>query len=360
MKNGVLGTSALAGIAFVGLGGALPAHAQSSGLDVIVGGFIAFEVNGASENALDGDLEEGADRGYEFSTDSELHIRVQGETEGGTLYGAKIEFEADQNTDNNVDEVGLFFSGGFGRIELGADDGAEDVMMLDATSIAAGSGGLDSESDFIMGSNAYIFDTSDAVKATYYTPRVGGFQAGVSFTPDTGDEGDNDNLSGSRSGDNENSVALALNYEGEFGPAALGLAAVGHYAKGEENAGGIGSDRSDDIRSYALGSTLGFGDLQFAGSWGQNLRANELDFITAGVAYDFGFVNTSFNYNYVDPAEEDTVLSSGAISDGTTRHIFVVSADTGLAPGLSLTADVAYTDAEENFVSGIGRVMLEF
>ncbi|WGF87542.1 porin [Marinivivus vitaminiproducens] len=360
MKYSLLGTTALAGVALAGLGTATPAQAQSPALEVIVGGFVGFEVNGASEDALDGDLEEGSDRGYEFSTDSELHIRVQGETEGGTLYGAKIEFEADQGTDNNVDEAGLFFSGAYGRVELGADDGVEDNMSLGAHTIAAGTGGLDGEADFIMGTNTFVFDTDDAVKATYYTPRIAGFQVGVSFTPDTGDDGDNENLSGSRSGDNENSVGVGANYTGEFGPAELGLAAVGHYAKGEENAGSAGSDRAETIRSYALGGTLGFGDLQFAGSWGQNLRANELDFITAGVAYDFGFVNTSFNYNWVDPAGEDIELSGGQLSDGSTRHIFVFSADTGLAPGLSLAGDIAYTDAEENFVSGIGRVQVEF
>lgn len=353
MKKVLLGGTALAG-AFVAMAPAQPAQA----LDVILGGFVAFEAIGASENVLDGDLDEGADRGYQFSTNSELHVRVQGETEGGTLYGAKIEFEADQGTDNNVDEVGLFFSGGFGRVELGADDGAEDIMMLDATTIAAGTGGIDSDADTVFGTNADIIDTSDAVKASYFTPRVAGFQAGVSFTPDTGDFGDNGNLSGSRSGDFENSVGGGLNYEGEFGGLALGLAAVGHWAEAEEEVG-PGSNSGDDIKSFAVGGTIGVGDLTFAGSWGQNTDARELDFATAGVAYAFGVVNTSFTYNYVNP-DEAIELSSGGISDGSTRHIFVLSGDVGLAPGLSLTADVAYTDAEEEWVSGIGTVNLAF
>ncbi|WGF87543.1 porin [Marinivivus vitaminiproducens] len=353
MKKVLLGSTALAG-AFLAMGPAQPAHA----LDVILGGFVAFEAIGASENVLDGDLDNGADRSYQFSTNNELHVRVQGETEGGTLYGAKIEFEADQGTDNNVDEAGLFFSGGFGRVELGADDGAEDIMLVDATTISAGTGGADGDFDTVAGTNIDIIDTSDAVKASYFTPRIAGFQAGVSFTPDTGDFGDNGNLSGSRNGDFENSVGAGLNYEGEFGGLALGLSAVGHWAEAEETPG-AGSNSGDDIKSYAVGGTLGVGDLQFGGSWGQNTDAAELDFATAGVAYAFGVVNTSFTYNWVNP-DGDIELSSGGLSDGSTRHIFVVSGDVGLAPGLTLTGDVAYTDAEEEWVSGIATVNLAF
>ena len=44
-------------------------------------------------------------------------------TQGGILYGSNIELEAGSGDGNKsktkVDEVGLFFSGAFGRIELG-------------------------------------------------------------------------------------------------------------------------------------------------------------------------------------------------------------------------------------------------
>jgi hypothetical protein len=48
-------------------------------------------------------------------------------TQSGILYGSKIELEAGSNRGNEnkakIDEVGLFFSGKFGRIELGQEDG---------------------------------------------------------------------------------------------------------------------------------------------------------------------------------------------------------------------------------------------
>jgi hypothetical protein len=52
-------------------------------------------------------------------------------TQSGILYGSRIELEAGSDRGNEskakVDGVGLFFSGNFGRIELGHEDGAEDV-----------------------------------------------------------------------------------------------------------------------------------------------------------------------------------------------------------------------------------------
>jgi hypothetical protein len=51
--------------------------------------------------------------------------------QSGILYGSKIELEAgsDRGTGSKakLDEVGLFFSGRFGRIELGQEDSFENA-----------------------------------------------------------------------------------------------------------------------------------------------------------------------------------------------------------------------------------------
>ena len=52
-----------------------------------------------------------------------LPLACAGCAQGGILYGSNIELEAGSSDGNEsktkVDEVGLFFSGAFGRIELG-------------------------------------------------------------------------------------------------------------------------------------------------------------------------------------------------------------------------------------------------
>jgi len=51
--------------------------------------------------------------------------------QSGILYGSKIELDAGSDRGNGskakMEEGGLFFSGRFGRIELGQEDGPENV-----------------------------------------------------------------------------------------------------------------------------------------------------------------------------------------------------------------------------------------
>jgi predicted porin len=167
---------------------------------------------------------------------------------------------------------------------------------------------------------------------------VAGFQAGVSFTPDTGDQGDNERLTGNQNGDIENSFGLGLNYVGEFGWGDLGLAAVGFIGNGEDtrNPQPTGTlNSSEDAKSAAVGGTLGFGNLSFGGSYMYDDDRNQRNHWTAGVGYSFGAVNTSLTYNGVrfdDNNEPDTA----------DRDIFVLSADTGLMPGVTLAGDLGY------------------
>ena len=81
--------------------------------------------------------------------DNEVFINALGVTEDGLQYGSELEIEAgsgDGNTEDvTLDEATLFFSGGFGRVELGREDGAEDVMSIGGEDAQAGTGGIDGD-----------------------------------------------------------------------------------------------------------------------------------------------------------------------------------------------------------------------
>ena len=93
--------------------------------------------------------------------DNEVFINANGATEGGIQYGSELELEVgsgDGNIDDaTVDEVTLFFSGDFGRIELGKEDGAEDVMGIGGEDAQAGTGGIDGDT-----ANLTTFEITDA------------------------------------------------------------------------------------------------------------------------------------------------------------------------------------------------------
>ena len=118
-----------------------------------------------------------AERGYYFFMDSETKIEAEGAADNGINYSAKVELETDADIQEvNADETRLAFWGGFGRVELGREDGAADNMFVGGEDFQAGTGGIDGDADNLALPGCDE-DSSDAAKVTYFTPRVGGCPA---------------------------------------------------------------------------------------------------------------------------------------------------------------------------------------
>jgi outer membrane protein OmpU len=320
MKRVLLGSTAIVG---AGMFLANPAHAQ---LEVVLSGYTEFGVVWADEEELVQPAGDDSDNNFDFFMDNEVFVNAQGTDDAtGITYGSKVEIEVgsfggatpqdvEAQGDAFVDEVILFFSGAFGRTELGQEDGATDVMMLDAASVAAGTGGIDGDLPINL-TGAQIIDTDDEAKVTYFTPRVGGFQAGVSYIPDAFG--------------NEHFIESGLNFVGQFAGLDVGVAAVASLVEGFEDL--------DDNLSWNAGGTVGFAGLNFGASYGQDDGRDALgligrDIITAGVGFGLGPANASFTWEYND-------FDDGGLDEA---HLFVGSADVGLMPGVVLKGDVGY------------------
>ena len=316
----LLGSTALvsAGILFAN---ANPAQAD---IEVVLSGYTEFGAEGATDETLQPD----SDRGYTFYMDNELFITATGTSDTGLTYGSNAELELGSGEDVGgspnafMDEINLFFSGGFGRIELGRQDGAGDVMFVGGEDAQAGTGGIDGDTNNLA-SAINVQNTGDAAKATYFTPRVGGFQLGASYTPDTGDDGGDDTDTGP-GGDSVNVIDVGGNWVGAFGGVDLTLSAVGLFGDAE-------SDDEDDLLDYGVGGLLGIGGLAFGASWIQRTDRGEADLIQLGLEYSFGNAGASLGYMYVDEDRFDD-----------EQHVYLVSGNVGLAPGLTLKGDVSY------------------
>jgi outer membrane protein OmpU len=329
MKRVLLSSTAIVG---AGMFLANPAHAQ---IEVTLSGYTEFGVVWGEEEELVQPAGDPSDNNFDFFMDNEVFVQAQGTDDAtGITYGSTVELEVgsfggatpqdvEAQGDAFVDEVLLFFSGAFGRTELGQEDGATDVMMLDAASVAAGTGGIDGDLPILL-TTAQIVDTDDEAKVTYYTPRVGGFQAGVSYVPDVAG--------------NEHFIEAGLNFVGQFAGLDVGVAGVASLVEG--------FDDLEDNTSWQAGGTVGFAGLNFGASYGrdnarddftlQGVDVGELELITAGVGFGLGPANASFTWEYNDYDE-------GPVDDA---HLFVGSADVGLMPGVVLKGDVGYnTDA---------------
>jgi outer membrane protein OmpU len=293
--------------------------------------------------------------------DNEVHIEATGVSDGGLTYGSYLEMEIgsgsapslqgspDSAGEVFVDEINLFFSGGFGRVELGRQDGPEDVMLVGGEDAQSGTGGVDGDTANL----ATVIDLNlgDVTKAMYFTPRVGGFQLGAGYTPDTGDDGGRDEGPLFDTG-HKNVAEGGVNWVGAFGGVDLTLSAVGVWGDSE--------DDGDDRQDYAVGGLIGVGGLSFGATWGQRTDFAEADWAHLGLKYEFGGASASVGYSYNDV---------DALDD--TQHVFVVSGDVGLAPGLTLKGDVSYNTEDpgaddaagadtDDTISGIVTIQMDY
>jgi|GEM_PF-6317252 len=123
MKNILLGTTGLVGAVL------LAASASAETPKVTVGGFIDFQAGFANDDL------DAAQRAQGFRNDSEVGVRVDGKSDSGLGYGAVIDLEADVTADSdnqglNASRTYVYLDGGWGRFELGSNQGASSALSV--------------------------------------------------------------------------------------------------------------------------------------------------------------------------------------------------------------------------------------
>jgi outer membrane protein OmpU len=338
----LLGSTALVGAGFL-LAGAPPAKA--AGMEVKLSGYTEFEVGGATDDTYNNsgtppNPNSNHNQKYSFFMDNEVHIEATATSDSGITYGSYLEIEigsgpngSAQNANVTVDEVNLFFSGNFGRAELGQQDGAEDVMFVGAEDAQSGTGGIDGDTANLA-PIINLQNTGDSTKATYFTPRVAGFQLGASFSPNTStDNGQTD------AGGQQNAISAGVNWVGAFSGVDLTLSAVG--IKSDGNKGGPGG-KNGDVKDYSVGGVLGLGGLSFGATFGQLLDGIS---VTKGTGVRVGdatwWASGAIQYSF-GPASASVGVDHNALDGQKDLTVFIVSADYGLLPGVTWKADVSY------------------
>jgi len=351
MKKFLLGTSALIGAV------AFASAANAADPTVSLGGFANFQA-GFSDQDAPFDSTGANSRDTKFANDTRVQVRVDGSADNGLKYGSVIELKADLDNGpdangTNADRTYIFVESQAGRVELGANIGAEDNMKVDASTIARATGGIDGDwyryvaTGGLSGAVPFIIrpdlpsahgrtTTEAANKITYYSPRFSGFQVGVSFTPDDGDAGTAASFTGDNSGNNENVFGLGANYRGQFDGVGVQASATGEWGEAE-NAG------SEDLSAWALGAVLSYQGFSAAGSWGDwsdsglptSATSNDQNYWTAGAAYETGPFGVSVTYLNSERQDNDFDLVS-------------VGADYQLAPGLVPYVEANFFNLDQN------------
>ncbi|MFK7938244.1 MAG: porin [Roseovarius sp.] len=228
-------------------------------------------------------------------------------TDSGLRFGADVEIEAhlgERNAGVIVDEAAFFLRGGFGELRLGRSDSPGNHMQFGAP---VGYGpelnfsGISSASlpsllqysdihsnvgvgdDLLRGTLGSTYEANTGSDTTtrisYYSPRVSGFQLGLSYASD-----------GSNSSPNrEEFFDISANYTRQIGTVDLGVSAKYGVAGNSVLPG-------DAPEYWGLGLELGYGNLTVGGSYAQS-TGSALG-VTDGEAYDLGATYQAGRYGF--------------------------------------------------------------
>lgn len=392
MKKVLLASTAVA--AFVAFSGAAQAQdpgradygategggGAGSAFTVTTKGAVKFYLKYASSS-----LPTPANDGFFTLVSGELEINGAATTDSGIDVGTHVDFafagtDSDDTqtiggSDNSVavgriaiiDELSLKISGGFGSVELGSNDGAEDIFKIYGGTVAAGTGGIDGDHHGVsgggllgVGSGLKVYgsgvlgaggggtagsgDSSDALKATYLTPVIAGFQAGISISHSTNGPDDTDGgVLGAGVGAKYSGSGSGLDYAVSlvWGDTAL-TTGIGDTGVNPDPAidgyGGLGIGLSLGGAgvSFATGITID----QLGAESGPDGKIIPIGW-SGGVAYAIGDVaNVSVSSD----------IKFGVGEDETTLgiyHVFV-SGDYAVLPGVTLALDLGYGGVSED------------
>jgi len=304
MKKLLLCGTAIAGLALV----AAPTAANAE-VNLDLGGYFKGYVGFASQD--DSDDEIAADtREFEWKREAELEVSGETTLDNGLTVGFNTQLNVGDDDDGvNVinatsedngqfDEAYVYFQGGWGRVNAGAEDGAAYLLQVAAPSADSNIDGL--RNRFLFVNNSAVVSENDlgidldgdtannlalrlknvapvdyeqaftkyADKISYFTPKVNGFQAGVSYSPEAEEKDIDSRFTGMSidegANDFENAFEVAARYDGEFEGVGLNLGAgYTHVSNEDDNAGRF----DDDLQEFNVGAKATVAGFGFGGAY---------------------------------------------------------------------------------------------
>jgi len=356
MKKLLYGTTALAAA------GLLAGTANAADpIKMGVGGYMQMFAVYMSQNDGAGETAAGAANNA-IKREGEIIFNGKTTLDNGLEFGVQVQLEAESSTDQ-IDESYIWVEGGFGRINMGSENSAPTLMHY-APSAPGGVGFEYVNFQFTNGHsvgglrsvNTYQTMTEDSEKLTYFTPRMAGFQLGVSYTPDGGTSG---GAAGGEAGSVTGQLAsysgmpldyaatksynqiveLGANYVNKLGGADVALS--GGYGKAQVKDATVGGNpptNGKDRVQWSLGGRVGMMGFTVAAAYakdnnGDTRADRDTTDWDAGVNYATGPWSVGVAY-YERTAQQGT-----GVQDDTFKA-WEVGGKYTLGPGVTLGAGV--------------------
>ena len=356
MKKQLIGTTALVGVGALAVSGAAQDAKAADPLSLSIGGYFQTSLEFRDED--DNGLEPGADRqDVNIYDDGEIQFTASTTLDNGIGVKARIEYEADNQGGGGsiVDEHYVEFSGGFGQLRIGSDDNVSNAMHYQAP-VASGNMGVNTPTFAIalaggnvLGSypSTYVNLQGDAQKIIWFSPRIAGFQLGLSYAPDnnTGQTGSIPNLD-NQAGVQEDVFSVGVNFVETFND--IDVAVSAGYLQGElEAQTTLGN--ADDAEQFNAGLNVGFAGFTvgaslalrnggFSSAFDNNGDSTIWD---AGVTYATGPLTVGFTYLHGEAEDPNTG------GDDETDQA-VINASYNIGPGVDLWGGVKVFEYDDD------------
>lgn len=347
MKKVLLAGTALLGLAAI----STPAQAE---INLDLGGFYRFY-------GVYADTDEPAGtslRQFEFRRDTEIHFNGEATTDAGLTVGVHHELALAGAV--STDETYLYFSGAYGRLNAGQEDGAAYLLQVAAPSADSNIDGLrtnisslttavdlNADGDILDANELLALSTgydhadfeSSADRLTYLSPKWNGFQAGLSYAAAEGNVGQDEAAVSpdDNAGDFEDLWEVAARWDGEF--EGFGISAGAGYSSASDENELAGAD---DLETYNAGLNVAFQGFGLGGAYKStnNAVANNGDTDTwvVGASYDNGPYHVGGSWLN---AETETGAASSVEFDQYT-----VGAGYTYGPGMTFRGAVAFVNTD--------------
>lgn len=304
---------------------------------------------------------------FDFKRKSQVFFLGETTLDNGVTVGYNGQLMQDSSVDPGtagdsakVEQSYLYFSGNWGRMNLGRENGAAYLLQVSAPGADSNLDGQDIAFSFFNQGTANIRqdygqtgagtvpgvrneDFQYADKITYITPKIVGFQLGVSFAPEVRAKGINDYFgmpSNKNAGGFQNLIEGGLRYDGEFG--GLGFHAGGGYTNASLEAPLLGLGQ--DLKEFNLGGKLTYAGFGFGGAYnnrdgGLNTAGfGNVDTYVVGLDYTTGAYN--FGASYLNSKGDSAV--TGGKEDKYNR--MTVGAGYTFGPGMKFNGSVGLHD----------------
>ncbi len=340
---------------------ALTVPAQAD-MQVYLGGY-----TGVQAAVFENDAATNSSR--DFLSEAEIFVRAENTADNGLQYGAKLELHSSTSDSVNADEASLWLGGAWGKLELGDNDGATELLKMTPVPMLGYAAG--SYDDYIPAADRghplvnrgapthTLLDTDDATKLTYTTPLYAGWQFGVSYAPFSGNLGENvQTTTGSLP---EDVFEAGLSYSGSEGDFGYYLSSAFTF--------GNGASATEDLSVWGLGAQLTYQGFVLGGGYTQNSDSlnptgtsdDNVRSWNLGLAYNWDKYSVGASYlnlNYGTNGDSSSQL--GTDGNGGRYSSFVLGGSYKIAPGLSTSSALAFYD--RNRASGTdtsGWVMVQ-